>query len=206
MIKKILLVTCLALGIAFSSYAQKKRWFTPGIRGGVNLSTLTSIESDYKTDFYIGVQLPVHLAKFYSIQPELNYTRQGARNANFYGGKTLWPSDPFSSTPETNSVDLSYIDANVINKFRFKKFNAHIGPGVAFLLKGSDYTDIDFDLTINLGVGYKITKHVEIEARWRAGLLSIVDEYGYWSQNKHHILAGEGVRNSTFQIGATFTF
>ncbi|MCS4239325.1 hypothetical protein M2306_002987 [Myroides gitamensis] len=206
MIKKLLFISCLAAGITFSSYAQKRKWFTLGVRGGISLSTLTSIESDYKTDFYIGVQLPIHLSRFYSLQPELNYTRQGAKNANFYGGETFSWSNSHTKNAGTTTVDLSYIDVNVINKFRFKKFNLHIGPGLAFLLEGSKYTDTNVDLTLNLGAGYKVTERLEIEARWRTGLLSIVDDYGYWNQNNYYKRQGDDVLNSTFQIGATFTF
>lgn len=204
MIKKLLLLTCLALGTVTSSYAQKK--FTPGVRGGLSLSTLTNAEADYKAGFYVGVQFPIHIAKFYTLQPEINYTRQGANKVNmdaYYNYSWNTSSGQFS---QTEDINLGYIDINVINKFRYKKFNLHAGPGLAIMTEGSSKTDFYGDLTLNLGVGYKITEQLEVEARWRQGFVRVVDKEDYYWSSNYWGDYGDETYNSSFQIGLNFTF
>ncbi|WP_413510952.1 outer membrane beta-barrel protein [Myroides odoratus] len=202
MLKKLLLVTSLILGVTTGSYAQKK--FTPGVRGGLSLSTLTNAEADYKAGFYIGIQFPIHIAKFYTLQPEINYTRQGANKVNLdaYYNYT-WNTSP-GQFSQTEDINLGYIDINVINKFRFNKFNLHAGPGLAIMTEGSSKTDFYGDLTLNLGVGYKITEQLEVEARWRQGFVRVIDK-DYWGNN-YWGGYGDETFNSSFQIGLNFTF
>lgn len=203
MIKKLLIVACVVLGTTVSAHAQKR--FTPGVRGGLSLTNLTHADADYKPDFYIGLQFPIHLARFYTLQPEINYTRQGAKNANlFLSQRDYWNSSIYYGK-ERNDISLSYIDLNVINKFRFEKLNIHVGPGLAILTSGSKYTDYNADLTFNLGVGYKITDQIEVEARWRGGMVTIVDTYDYWDYGTYYSV-DEVVLNTGFQIGLNFTF
>lgn len=203
MIKKLLFITCLAVGVTASSYAQKK--FTPGVRGGLSLSTITNAEADFKPGFYVGVQFPIHIVKFYTIQPELNYTMQGAKNANLSYIRNSWNNGWESANQGVKSedVNLSYLDINVMNKFRFNKFNAHVGPGLAIMTEGKSKTDFYADFTLNVGVGYEIMDKLEVEARWRQGVVRVVDkdDYywdNYWSSNDSF--------NSSFQIGLTYTF
>lgn len=205
MIKKLLFVACLALGVTASTYAQKK--FTPGLRGGLSLSTITHAEADYKAGFYVGAQFPIRLASFYTLQPELNYTMQGAKNANLYYVKnSSWHNNDWdypSYNGKTDDVKLSYIDINVINKFRFKDFNLHVGPGLAIMTEGRSKTDFYGDLTLNLGVGYQITEQLGVEARYRQGLVRVVDKDDYYWDNYWY---DNESFNSSFQIGLTFTF
>ena len=200
MIKKLLFITCITLGIANGTYAQKK--FTPGVRGGLSLSTITNAEADYKADFYVGLQFPIKLASFYTLQPELNYTSQGAKNANLqYVKRDNWYNEPYLSVSE--DINLSYIDINVINKFSFKDFNVHVGPGFAIMTEGRSKTDFYGDLTLNLGVGYQVTDHLGIEARWRQGVVRVVDK-DYWFYTDYWY--NDDSFNSSFQIGLTYTF
>lgn len=203
MIKKLLLVGCIALGATNGSYAQDK--FTPGIRGGLSLANLTNTGADYKSDFYIGLQFPIHLARFYTLQPEINYTRQGAKNANMVLSRDDHRNGNYNELRKT-SINLSYIDLNVINKFRFDKLNLHVGPGLAVLTDGGKYTDFNFDLTLNFGVGYKITNQLGVEARWRIGAISVIDNYGYWKYDNYYWEEDDSILNTSFQIGLNYTF
>jgi len=74
---------------AMSSFAQVK--FKPGIRAGANFAKFSSVEEvffgddDYDTDvnrnfiidFYAGVTFGIQFTKRYTLQPEINYSRQG---------------------------------------------------------------------------------------------------------------------------------
>ncbi|WP_346983397.1 outer membrane beta-barrel protein [Chryseobacterium sp. POE27] len=92
--KKIIpLFTLIISGFAFAQVT-----FNPGIRAGANFSHFTNkaqwysyLDFDYsnsaeakmdfktKTDFYIGLFGNIRFAKFYALQPEINYSRQGGK-------------------------------------------------------------------------------------------------------------------------------
>ncbi|EHO15536.1 porin family protein [Myroides odoratimimus] len=196
--KKLLLTLLVILGISQSYGQEKFKRFTPGVRGGWNFSNVTNTGGDYRTNFYIGVQLPIRLAKFYSLQPELVYSRQGADNAT---DRYVYPSNYKGNL----DIKLDYIDINVINKFHFDKVNLQIGPGFAINTKNNETNIFPIDFTLNLGFGIDITKRIGIEARWMCGLLDINDS-GQYSYQGNYYDSTEYMRNSTFQVGAYFRF
>ena len=66
-----------------SSIAQVS--VSPGFRGGLNLSTLTNIDDNRtKTDFYIGGLVNIKFNKYFSLQPEITYSRQDHYSDNHY--------------------------------------------------------------------------------------------------------------------------
>lgn len=200
MIKKLLLVSCLAFGITVSSYAQNK--FTPGVRGGLSLSTITNAEADFKPGFYLGLQFPIKFAKFYTLQPELNYTMQGGKNVNLSYIRNDERS--IDQEPKLENLNLSYIDLNVINKFSFNQFNVHIGPGLAIMTQGRNKTDFYGDLTLNFGIGYQITEQLGVEARFRQGFVRVIDKYDFYNWDNYW--DNSDSFNSSFQIGLNYTF
>jgi hypothetical protein len=180
------------------SFAQVT--FNPGIRLGANISHFSdgpAHESWYyndnqgyhygthtydiqsKADFYIGFQANIRFAKFYALQPEIYYTRQGAK------------FESQSPAVASKTVTLSYVGAAVVNKFYFDKFNIHFGPTLELL---TDHKNIerptDADLGLLLGTGYDITKNIGVEARIKKGFVHI---------NNYHT-------NVTFQVGVYYTF
>lgn len=196
--KKLLLALLLLAGISQTYAKEKPRRINPGIRGGWNMSTVTNTGGDYRTNFYLGVQLPIRLAKFYELQPELVYSRQGADNATdryvyhegYRGNK---------------DISLDYIDINVINKFHFGRVNLQVGPGLAINTGNNDSNIMPIDLTLNLGIGINITSRLGVEARWMPGLIDINDT-GNYSYSGNYYDSSEYMRNNTFQIGAYFKF
>lgn len=180
------------------SFAQVT--FNPGIRVGANISHLSDgpyYESFYyndnqgyyygtnaydiksKVDFYIGFQANIRFAKFYALQPEIYYTRQGAKFE--------------SQNPAVSSktATLSYVGGAVVNKFYFEKFNIHFGPTLELL---TDHKEIDSpinaDLGLLFGAGYDITKNIGVEARIKKGFVHINNDN----------------TNVTFQAGVYYTF
>lgn len=195
--KKIYFLLLFSFGIL--SFAQVK--FSPGIRAGVNFSHFSDSERysyynpydfqngqnpylDYqtKTDFYIGFIGNIRFAKFYALQPEINYSRQGAKintNINNWNGKTL---------------SVSYLSLQLVNKFYFNKFNIHAGPTLEFVVDKKNFDpENEIDLGITAGLGYDITKNFGVEARIKKGFV-FVDSY-----NANHT-------NVVFQAGVYYTF
>ncbi|WP_449389084.1 outer membrane beta-barrel protein [Chryseobacterium lineare] len=195
--KKIIpLFTLIISGFAFAQVT-----FNPGIRAGANFSHFTNkaqwysyLDFDYsnsaeanmdfktKTDFYLGLFGNIRFAKFYALQPEINYSRQGAKldtNINNWDGQTL---------------TASYIGFQLVNKFYFNKFNVHIGPTMDFLVEQKNFEAAnEVDLGITAGIGVDITNNFGIEARVKKGFIPVYTFY-----NDHS--------NVTFQAGVYYTF
>lgn len=227
--KKTLIAALLLFGFA---QVQAQISFRPGVRAGVNFSHLTEsddnrrIEYDPETNmnyregtqfesltsFYVGLYGALKLTKFYTLQPELNYTRQGAE------AKTLdYNTYTHAFSAYRQNIELSYLSIGVINKFTFNNLNIHVGPSIDIIVDKSDddlfagsqpmdpasgyyyntsyfNTDSDIDLALTLGVGYNFTKNLGIEARVKQGLVPVFD---FWD---------DGNRNVVFSAGLTYTF
>jgi hypothetical protein len=193
--------TIIAAVLCFFAYTQSNAQvtFSPGLRGGANFShftkgsgtsydyysgTSTSSRIDFtsKTDFYVGFFGALHLTKYYTLQPEIDYSRQGA---------TL------KSGGTTQKYDVSYLSIAVINKFTFTdKFNVHVGPTIDFKTDNSINIDpdSDVDLAFVLGAGYNVTKNFGLEARIKKGVIPVID------------LSSANHSNVVFSLGATYTF
>ena len=197
----VLWVLMLVLGTVHG-YAQKK--VSPGIRAGVNLATLSNIDAGFKTDFYAGGLVSLHLGKRYVLQPELTYTRQGASEVVFVDDETGNPLMP-------EEVTIQYLSLGVINKFYFVEgFHGMVGPSLDMKI-GKNFPRVDFDddeyggvdLGIALGLGYTLPFGLGIEARFKTGLLDAF--------NNDHFLGmfddpDDISLNRVFQVGVSYAF
>lgn len=186
------------------SQAEAQVSFRPGVRGGLNFSHFTKGDdytnfyydgTDYvytdsrrdfgsKTDFYFGMYGALKLTKMYTLQPEIDYSRQGS-TYEFIGSNNI---------RTTQDLNVSYLSIAVVNKFTFNKFNVHVGPTVDFVVEDDFDTDSDVDFAFQLGAGYDFTKNFGIEARVKKGIIPVLD----FSDNSH--------TNVVFSVGATYTF
>ena len=87
--KKAFYLLAILFGCVTFSNAQVS--FKPGIRAGLNFSHFSKGDDSYyndgftsrrdfgsRTDFYLGFFGDLKLTKYYSLQPEINYSRQGS--------------------------------------------------------------------------------------------------------------------------------
>jgi hypothetical protein len=171
--------------------------FRPGLRGGANFSHFTNNNyyndpynpsdignpgDDYntKTDFYIGFYGALKLSKYYTLQPEINYSAQG--------------SEYRSSANGSFNFDIDYLSFGVLNKFTFSdKFNVHFGPTLDFTVNKNFNADANVDMAFVLGMGINLTPNFGIEARVKKGIIPVID---YYSSHT----------NVVFSIGGTYTF
>jgi len=193
--KKALMTIILAV-FAFTQ-TQAQITFKPGIRAGVNFSHFTqgdyynAYDSNYspayrndfnsKTDFYAGFYGALHLTKYYTLQPEIDYSRQGSAIVN-NGIKSQF--------------DVSYLSIAVANKFTFDKFNIHLGPTIDFVVEKNYSVNSDVDFAFFLGAGYNFTPNFGIEGRVKKGIIPVIDNNNF--DNSH--------TNVVFSLGATYTF
>ena len=194
--KTIIIAGFILLGFAQLS-AQVS--FRPGLRVGANFSHFTkgdrvysnsyydsysrsNIEYNSLTNLYVGIYGALKLTKYYTLQPEIDYSNQGS--------VLKYPS--FSISEKFN---VTYLSLVMINKFSFSdKFNIHLGPTLDFVVENDFRTNSDADLAFVLGAGYNFTKNIGIEARVKKGIIPVIED-----NNGYHT-------NVVLSLGATYTF
>lgn len=203
--KKIILI----LISFFALNAAAQITVKPGVRAGLNLSTITNTELDTKADFYVGGFVAIKFAKFYTLQPEINYSRQGAK-----GHFEEVDFDPVAQ-PSRQDVDysLQYVSLTVMNKFTFaESFSVMAGPSLDFKVS-DNFTSyakdelVGFDLGLNAGIGYTLPVGLTIEARYKLGLVDIFGDNYRYNDNDYYNDDIDNIKlNSVVQLGLAYTF
>ncbi|WP_433834590.1 porin family protein [Flavobacterium anhuiense] len=187
-------VIAFVLLIGIQANAQVR--VSPGLRGGLNVSTLSNIDDNSsKTDFYVGGLVDIKFNKFFSLQPEINYSRQGDRGRYFENGRYY-----------SENYELNYITLGAVAKFNFGGGGFHLLAGPSLDLKVSDnYINTnpeDVDFAFVGGLGYTLPNGLTFEARFKQGLLDI---YGYEGIDDGYYY-DQVILNQVFQIGISYTF
>ncbi|WP_136668234.1 porin family protein [Flavobacterium sp. H122] len=176
--------------------------FKPGLRVGANFAHLTQTDDPNekfgtRTDFYIGGFGTLNLSKVYALQPEINYSRQGAE----------YQYIDQNNVRHSYDIKLAYLSLGLANKFKFDKFNFQVGPTFDIRVNdnkkvlGDTYNDsynyydddlTGIDLAFFLGAGYNFTENFGIEARIKKGIVPFDDDFDS--------------TNVVFQTGITYTF
>lgn len=183
--------------IGFSVAAQVS--FKPGIRAGLNFSRITQSEFDTRTDFYIGALGAIKFTRFYTMQPELTYSRQGGKGE----GRTYQPITNTFTTFE-GDIDVQYLSFGLMNKFTFNDaINIHVGPFLDFETGGNTRTNSDVDMGIMAGVGYTLPFGLTIEARVKKGIIDVLETDDFDSL---YYYTDDYNTNFLFQLGLSYTF
>ncbi|HPF96401.1 MAG: PorT family protein [Mangrovimonas sp.] len=185
----------------------------PGVRGGVTISNITNGHGDANTDFYVGGYAAIKFTRFYVLQPELTYSRQGTKDF-FYGIEDGYDPIIGGFNSFDKDLEIQYLNFTIANKFSpipNTGLNFIVGP--SFNIKVADNYDhqyhniTGFDFALLAGIGYDFPFGLGIEARYNQGLIDIfgydfVDDYDDDDDNYFD----EVYLNSYFQIGLTYTF
>lgn len=194
--KIIALFAVLAIGTAKAQVTVK-----PGFRAGLNLSRLTQTDFDYKTDFYAGGLVAIKLSRFYTLQPEITYTRQGAK-----GDITVFNDAAQVYEVKKQNLNIDYLSVGLINKFTFNdKFDVHLGPTMDFQTDSNSYTNTDVDLDFQAGIGYTLPFGLTFEARVKKGLIDVLETDDYKSYQDGFYVDNYNT-NLVFQFGISYTF
>ncbi|WP_338647784.1 porin family protein [Flavobacterium sp. KS-LB2] len=195
--KKIILMVVMVFTVGFVN-AQGKEDMAFGIKGGLNISTITNadvdgVNSKSLVGFHVGFFGEFVLSDKFSIQPEVLYSTQGTK-IEFEGIK--------------GDLKLDYIAIPVMAKYYVAdSFSLELGPQIGFLVSakaksGGESEDVkdelkSTDVSLNFGLGYDITENFMIGARYNLGLTRLQDE----------LLPGEDEsKNSVFQISIGYKF
>jgi hypothetical protein len=196
------LVLILIAGISFTM-ANAQGQIQLGVKGGLNLSTITVSNGfngySYSTlpGFNAGVFLKVPVIRFFSVQPELNYSGQGFKADDGSGG--------------TYSEHVNYLNIPVLGKFTTRSgFFLETGPQLGLKLNAKDkengvsqdvssaYNNADFSWVF--GAGFKIPMApVGFDLRYNVGISNVANDSYYGNGYGQY-----GVRNGVFQLDVFF--
>ncbi len=166
----------------------------PGIKAGLNLASLNSddntINYNMNTSLNAGVLLHLHFSEHFAVQPELNFSGQGAE---------------YKFATDNVHINLSYINLPVILQFMFADgFRLQTGPQVGVLVSAHSKlndtsTDIKSDLNkIDLswmfGASYVHSSGFGIDARYNLGLSNVNED------------DSEKIKNSVIAIALFYQF
>ncbi len=142
-----------------------------GIKGGVNVYNIHNDNSttyDSKVGFNLGVLGHIHVAKHLAIQPEIEYSAQGAKY-----------------TTGNGSIKLNYVNVPVLFQYMWDNgFRLQAGPQAGLLISAKSEIDnntVDIkdamkpiDLGVSFGAGYiHPATGIGIDARYNLGLSNI---------------------------------
>lgn len=183
-------VLFLGLFVVFSVATVQAQKFNWGIKGGLNISSLTGDIENTKslTGFNAGLFAEIKVLKLLAIQPEVVYSTQGTAFEDIDG-------------QSVESLKLDYINVPVLAKlYIFNIVYLEGGPQFGFLTnakQGSvDYKDSveDTDLAIAAGLGVNIADKFRANGRVNFGTTDIDKS------------DASDVKSLTVQIGAAYIF
>jgi hypothetical protein len=198
--KKQLLSICIVIGTM--SLAQSTSGPKFGVKAGGNLSSITGSDYKSKLGFYAGAFANFPISQVLSIQPEVVYSLQGtkAKDKYYFGGLAV------TDMKQT----LGYINVPVMVQYNAtSKFYLEAGPEFGFLInakaeenfittplsRNNKDTMKTFNFGAGIGLGYRFTPNVGINARYIAGLTKIL---------KNDF--GDSSKNANFQLGLNYYF
>ncbi|KFF07367.1 outer membrane beta-barrel protein [Flavobacterium reichenbachii] len=199
--KKILIFTTVFLSL-IKIHAQDI--VKPGIRAGLGLSTISEMHASYKADFYAGAFAQINLTKYYSLQPEINYSRQGSNNV----GRNYFDEAAQTDRVEYRDLKMEYLSLGIMNKFTFGPgLQLQVGPSLDILLNDNLVVrKTANDLAVVAGIAYAFPSGITIEARFKKGLFDVLDSDYYYNDRNDYYLFGDYNTNNNFQIGISYTF
>lgn len=168
--KSFLIIAIIVFGLT-NLNAQEVKF---GAKAGLNLASITGDETDgieSRTAFHVGAVAEISVSDKFSVQPELLYSAQGAK-------------DSFEGIDFDAKID--YLNLPIMAKYYVAEgFSLELGPQVGFLLSAKAEgggESIDFkdetkgiDFGANFGVGYKLESGLNFGARYNLGLSNIND-------------------------------
>ena len=205
--KKVRIIVIAILLLIFSTAVFAQKITAKGIKAGLNIATITGDDAenlDSKMGFVFGGFLSFESNETFSFQPEILFTRKGAKSENEYIDDDDRDYEEYEK--EEVSWNLNYLEIPLLAKLKIPtkgkiKPNLFFGPALSFCFsakwhvdweykeyedgilvyeeKGSYNGDInamnDVDIGIVFGAGIDIGM-ITVDARYTIGLAPIFDE------------------------------
>jgi hypothetical protein len=205
--KKLLMLAAIAV-LSFTTAQAQGISF--GAKAGVNFASIGGDDTDGidgRTGFHVGALVEIPVNDFFSVQPEVVYSAQGAK-------ESFSESIDGVTVSGKSTLKLDYINIPIIGKFYvIEGLSLEVGPQIGFNINAMEEFEIsglgmsesgeedvsDFvkstDFSIAAGASYKLPIGLFFTARYNVGLSNVND-------------AGEGSKNqnNVVQLGAGFFF
>jgi hypothetical protein len=142
-----------------------------GIKGGINLYNVYNDDNtnyDQITGYYFGLLGHIHLSSQWAVQPELVYSKQGAKNG-------------------ATDYNLDYINVPVLLQYMFDNgFRLQAGPQLGFLVSADNKENLNpIDIGVGFGASYVVpSTGFGIDARYNLGLSNINKDDAVKSTNR----------------------
>lgn len=163
-----------------------------GLKGGLNLSSLSENNSGYsyqnRLGYHIGGLAQINLTPQVAIQPEVVYSSQGTK---------------YTANGTEHNLALNYLNIPVMLQAKVGRgVYAEVGPQFGFLTSVNDkigdvetnyFTTQDFkntDVALGFGLGFQGSSGVGVDARYNLGLTDI-----------NNTGRSNNLRNNVLQIG-----
>lgn len=180
----------------------------PGFRAGANFSQITGTYYEPRTDFYFGAFGEIKLSSFFFIQPELGFSRQGAKGDVYL--------QPRRGSGEVNKEDLWFgknIESNSITLGATGKMA--FSPAVRFLFGFSAEHAIEgleaikplrneLDMALVAGVEYKFPFGMGVEVRIKKGTWDMIDSREYETTGSRRLFEDRNL-NVVLQAGLNYS-
>ncbi|MRJ07706.1 PorT family protein [Ornithobacterium rhinotracheale] len=220
--KKLVLTAAIAFSGIVGLNAQSMESLQIGARAGYNYSTLrgdTANDVDTKglSGYHVGMFVEVPVTERFSIQPEVQYSTQGAK----------WEGS-FLGVKGEKKLKTQYINVPILAKvYVADGFNLQVGPKLGFLTGATFETsgsniplfgkvgvtkDDDFnkkmgkvDFGLVFGAGYKTPVGLTIDARYDLGLTNVLDKDNS-SLADLNVSPDNDFKNGVFTVGLGYQF
>jgi hypothetical protein len=185
--------------LGFTLYSSARAQVSFGAKAG---GAITSLPGDYanfsKVGFYGGITGELAVGKKFGVAVELVYSLQGNKKPIKFAEWT--PNDSYTESEEKAKMNLSYIDLPVLVKYQLiNKVYIETGLQAGLLIgakvktsQGSgDIKDLyeSFDLSLPVGVGFKLENGLGANLRYNAGLTNVY-KGTYWKPHNSVVQLG----------------
>ena len=195
-----------------SILAQAQVEIKPGAKVGINSANFTNLDSsnldgESITSFHIGGTVSFKFAKFYTLQPELLYSKQGSnvRNQNIFFDNN---NDPIISNEEVK-VQVNYFSIVVNNKFFIggSGFNFQVAPVVDILVNSKNIEDPEVvDIAVAGGIGYNFPFGMSLDLRYKQGLIDVFGRNVDNGNGAQTTNVNDLILNKTIQLSVGYEF
>mgnify|MGYP000008374158 CR=1 FL=1 len=174
--QKIFLFTVATFLLFTTTNAQD---FQLGAKAGINFAQINGDNTndfDPITEFHFGMVAEVPLSDSFSFQPEVLFSGQGY-------------------SLDDDIINLDYVNIPFLAKYYVTKgLSIEAGPQLGFLVSAkNENTDVkEFfnktDLSLNIGLGYKLGSNINFAVRYNLGLSDINDLDGFSDKYKNGVV------------------
>lgn len=194
--------TIILIALLFYTTTNAQVEIKPGLKLGMNIAGLSNLEengglnSEKLTTFHIGATLSFKFARFYTLQPEIVYSKQGSEYKTF-------------GNEGTQTIELNYLSIPVNNRFFIgdSGINFQIAPVIDILLSHKDVHDPQtVDIALAGAIGYDIGNGLVMSIGYKQGLTDLLGRNVDTGNGYETTEVSELILNNVIQLSVGYQF